>query len=145
MVELAKGSREILLAEDNLPYASILELRLRALPFPSHLSLVSDGAAALAFLERRAPYLEAPTPDLMRLDIHLLKKSGWDVLERVRAIPAWATIPVVMLTASCSPFDEQERNRLHPTRCLVKPTTVEEYRNLVEVIEEVMRQHTSSA
>lgn len=37
--------REILLAEDNLPYADILQQRLRAIPFPYHLSLVSDGEA----------------------------------------------------------------------------------------------------
>ena len=61
----------------------------------------------------------------------------------MRTTPAF-TMPVVMLTASLSPFDEQERARLHPTRCLVKPGTVEEYRNLREVIQEVLSQHTSS-
>jgi two-component system response regulator len=136
-VEPNTEPREILLADDNLLYADILQQRLRALPFPYHLSLVSDGEAALAFLERRAPYTEAPPPDLILLDIHLLRKSGWEVLERVRATPAF-TIPVVMLTASFSPFDEQERARLHPTRCLVKPGTVEEYRNVVEVIKELL-------
>ena len=54
------AEREILLAEDNLVYADILHQRLREFPFPAHLSLVTEGEAALAFLERRAPHTEAP-------------------------------------------------------------------------------------
>jgi CheY-like chemotaxis protein len=136
-----KEQKEIFLAEDNLVYVDILQKRLRDVPFPYHLSIVSDGEAAVAFLERRAPYTQAPTPDLILLDIHLLKKSGWEILTWLRATPALATIPVVMLTVSLSPFDEQERDRLQPTRCLVKPATGEEYRDLVKVFEELTRQH----
>ena len=79
-VEPTDGPVQILLAEDNLVYADLLQRRLRALSFPYQLSLVTDGEAALAFLARHAPYPEAPTPDLILLDIHLLRKSGWEVL-----------------------------------------------------------------
>jgi two-component system, chemotaxis family, response regulator Rcp1 len=139
-VEPTDGPVQILLAEDNLVYADLLQRRLRALPFPYQLSLVTDGEAALAFLHRHAPYTAAPTPDLILLDIHLVKKSGWEVLAEIRATPALATIPVVMLTAHFSPFDEQERERLHPTRCLVKPATGAEYGALLQVVAEVLKQ-----
>jgi CheY-like chemotaxis protein len=143
-VEPKKGQIEILLAEDNLLYADILQRHLCDIALPCHLSAVSDGEGALAFLGRRAPYLEAPTPDLILLDIHLIRKSGWEVLAWLRATPSLATIPVVMLTGSLSPFDEEQRNRLQPTRCLLKPATGEEYRDLVKVLEEVISQNNSS-
>ena len=142
-VESIDGPVQILLAEDNLAYADILQRRLQDSPFPYQLSLVTDGEAALAFLERHAPYTQAPTPDLILLDIHLLRKSGWEVLAWLRARPALAPIPVVMLTAALSPFDEQERDRLHPTRCLLKPATGEGYRDLLKILDEVRQQHTA--
>jgi len=129
---------EILLAEDNLPYLEILQRRLRAVSFPYSLSVVSDGEAALAFLRRHAPYRAVPTPGLILLDVHLPQKSGWEVLAWLRATPALATIPVVMLTGALSSFDKQERARLQPTRCVVKPITVEEYQDLIKTLEEVV-------
>src|SRR5882724_9157550 len=62
--------------------------------------------------------------------IYLPQKSGWEVLEWVKATPSLSNIPVVMLTGTLSPFDEKERDCLQPTRCLLKPTTVKGYRDL---------------
>jgi len=61
------------------------------------------------------------------------------VLGWLRTQPALATIPVVMWGGTLSPFDEQERARLHPTQCLVKPTSVEEYQRLVALIDQLLR------
>jgi two-component system, chemotaxis family, response regulator Rcp1 len=142
-MEAAAGQIEIFLAEDSLVDVQILQRYLQDVAFPYHLSVVRDGEAALASLERQAPYTAAPRPDLILLDIYLPKKSGWEVLEWLRATPALATIPVVMLTGILAPSDEQERDRLQPAHCLVKPTAVEEYRDLVKILEEVMSQHNA--
>jgi len=144
-MEPTAGQIKIFLAEDNLADVKLLQEYLTDLKFPYHVSLVSDGEAALAFLEQRAPYLEAPVPDLILLDIHLLKKSGWEILEWAKAIPSLATIPIVILADILSPSDEKERDRLQPTRCLLKPDTVEGYRDLVKVFAEVISHNTSAA
>jgi CheY-like chemotaxis protein len=140
----AERRAEILLVEDNRGDARLLAECLRALTFPYHLTLLTDGEAALAFLQHHAPYTAAPTPDLILLDIHPLKTSGWEVLEWLRTAPALASIPVVMWGGTLSPFDEQERDRLQPNRCLVKPTTLEGYQRLAELIEKIISQHTSA-
>jgi two-component system, chemotaxis family, response regulator Rcp1 len=111
---------------------------------PSQLRVVSEGDAGLAFLQRQVPYHEAPTPDLILLDIQLPKKTGWEILRWVRATPAFAHIPVVMLAGMFSPLDEQARAHLQPTRCLKKPTTLEELHDLRTIFEELMSQTTSS-
>jgi two-component system, chemotaxis family, response regulator Rcp1 len=132
---------QLLLVEDNPGDVKLLQECLTEVKFPCHLSLVSDGEAALAFLARQAPYTDAPRPDLILLDVHLGKKSGWEILEWLRASPSFATIPVVMWTGVLAPADEEERDRLHPTRCLVKPSTIEGYQNLVKGLAEVIPQN----
>jgi two-component system response regulator len=94
----AKRQIELLLVEDNPADVKLLQKCLHNVTVPYHLSVVSDGEAALAFLARHAPYTRAPSPALLLLDIHLPKKSGWDVLAWVRAQPSLRSLPVVMLT-----------------------------------------------
>jgi CheY-like chemotaxis protein len=130
--------------EDNPADAKLLTECLREVTFSYHLSLVTDGAAALAFLMRQAPYTKALTPNLILLDIRLPHKSGWDVLAGVRATPSLTHIPVVMLTGIFSPYDEEQIDQLQPTRCLVKPRNLEDCSRVGKVIETVIRQHTSA-
>ena len=128
----------MLLVDDNPGDARLLAECLRALPFPHYLSIVTDGEAALAFLQHRAPYPQAPTPDLILLDIQPLKKSGWEVLEWLRTQPALASILVVMWGGRIGPFDEQERERLQPTQCLEKPASFEGYHHIAGVIAQLL-------
>src|SRR5262249_9381560 len=131
---------EILLAEDSRVDVQVWQRCLCTVSFPYHLTVVSDGEAALAFLQRHAPYTAAPMPGLIVLDVHLSKQSGWDVLGWVRAQVALSHIPVVMLTGAFVPFYQEQREQLRPTLCLPKPPTVEEYRTLVQVCEGLVSQ-----
>jgi len=79
---------------------------LRHVSFPYYLSTVRDGEAALAFLQRQAPYRAAPRPDLILLASHLPKQSGWAVLAWLRTQPFLTRIPVVMLTALGQQIDQ---------------------------------------
>jgi CheY-like chemotaxis protein len=54
-MDLADRQRELLLIDDNPGDARLLAECLRTLPFPYYLSLVTDGDAALAFLQQQAP------------------------------------------------------------------------------------------
>jgi|SRR5262245_11000827 len=130
---------EMLLGEDNQVDVHLWQRYLREAPFPAHVHVVSDGAAVLAFLQQQAPYTEVPTPDLILLDLYLLKRSGWEVLEWIKATPAVAAIPVVMLTDALTPFDKRQRDRLRPTWCLIKPATLDEYREGVTILAEIVR------
>jgi len=140
MHDPAQRQRELLLVEDNRGDARLLAECLRTLPFPYYLSIVTDGDSALAFLQQQAPYTAAPTPDLILLDIHPLKRSGWEVLEWLRTQPALASIPVVIWGGLLSPFDEQECDRLRPTECLTKPETVEGYQCIADLISKFLAQ-----
>ncbi len=80
----------VLLVDDN---PSVLDLVSRRLERDGHVVLTaSDGASAL-----RAAVREKP--DLVLLDLMMPGMSGLEVLRRLRAVPATARLPVIMISA----------------------------------------------
>jgi CheY-like chemotaxis protein len=136
----AQAQKELLLVDDNPADTRLLAECLRAAASSYHLTILTDSAAALAFLQRHPPYTTARTPDLILLDIHPIKQSGWEILEWLRATPVLAHISVVMWGTLLSPFDEQECARLQPTQCLAKPMTLEGYERLAALIAQLLAQ-----
>jgi CheY-like chemotaxis protein len=131
--------RDILLAEDNPADAELVRVAFHqygCLPYRLH--VVHDGEAALAFLRQEGCYANTPRPQLLLLDIGLPKIDGWEVLQILRATPALATLPVVMLTSSMSGRDEERRAVLQPLACVEKPMTWGEYPRLVAEIEQLL-------
>ncbi len=58
-----------------------------------------DGGSALQVLRQEQP-------DLLLLDLMLPDRDGWDVTREIRANPALATIPIIMLTARAEDADK---------------------------------------
>lgn len=137
--------RDILLAEDNPADAELVRVAIHQYGrLPCQVHSVHDGEAALAFLRREAPYATAPRPQLLLLDIGLPKIDGWDVLQTLRAAPALATLPVVMLTGSMAGRDEERRAVLQPLACVEKPMRWEEYARLVAKIDQLLSARTGT-
>ena len=91
----------------------------------NRLHVVTDGEQALEFMNRTGIYSDAPSPDLVLLDLNLPKVSGYEVLDTLKAHPTWRHIPLVILTASVSEQWLVEKHGV-PIDCyMVKPMTVE--------------------
>ena len=91
---------EILLVEDNLEDANVTIQALKSGNLQCRVTLVCDGEEAITFLCRKGEFAQAPTPDLILLDMQLPKKDGWHVLAELRANEELKDIPVVVLTGS---------------------------------------------
>jgi len=74
----------------------------------------ADGRTALAEVARRGP-------DLVILDVMLPNKSGFDILADLRADPATASLPVLMLTARGQTRDREMAERMGASRFMTKP------------------------
>ncbi|WP_456847676.1 response regulator, partial [Cellulomonas sp. P5_C6] len=61
----------------------------------NRLSVVSDGVSALEFLRKEGEHVEAPTPDLILLDLNLPRMDGREVLQALKADDGLRSIPVV--------------------------------------------------
>ncbi len=105
---------------------------------PCRIHSVRDGEAALAFLQQHGLDAGMSHPDLIILDIGLPKLGGWKVLKTLRATPALATLPVVMLTGARMAVDDVHRAALQPLAYFVKPLLLREYPQLVEELEKLL-------
>jgi len=76
---------EILLVEDNPGDVQLTREALEEGSLLVNLSVMNDGAEAMAFLHRRGEHADAPAPDLILLDLNLPKKGGREVLQEIKA------------------------------------------------------------
>ncbi|MEJ1990570.1 MAG: response regulator [Maritimibacter sp.] len=60
-------------------------------------------------------------PDVVVLDVMLPGRSGYDILRDLRADPAFAALPVLMLTARGQKKDRELADALGVTRFMTKP------------------------
>jgi two-component system sensor histidine kinase/response regulator len=84
-----------------------------------------DGADALARLEREPP-------DLILLDLMMPQMNGFEVLERLRADPATAPIPVIVLTALAQERDIERAVASGAQGYVIKPFEPDELLKRIE-------------
>lgn len=123
---------DILLVEDNEGDARLLREILLEINKTVRLHVVTDGLEAMAFLRYQGPYLDAPRPDLILLDLNMPKMDGLEVLAQVKANPWLRTIPVIVLTTSQAETDVVRSYRLMASCYLTKPEELNELRSLVK-------------
>ena len=87
---------EILLVEDCAADARFLHEVLKDIALPTTLHVVEDGQPALAFLRKHGAYAQAPTPDLVLLDLFLPRLSGQEVFVAMKQDVSLAQIPVCL-------------------------------------------------
>ena len=96
----------VLHLEDDPHLVELVNIGFEQLGFPGEILTVPTVNQALALLQRRR---EAGHPvDLILVDMEVPDGSGLDVIRRVKANPAWAAIPVVVLSNVVDPQEVTE-------------------------------------
>jgi chemotaxis family two-component system response regulator Rcp1 len=126
----------ILLVEDNPADVRLMQEMLKKLQIQVQLSVADDGAAALKFLRREAPYTTAVPPDLILLDLNLPKKPGLEVLAEISRDPRLRRIPLIVLSSSQAQQDIVRSYELCANCYITKPTGLEQLAHAVRLIEE---------
>ena len=88
----------ILLVEDNHGDVRLIEESFSDGNIANTLHTVTDGRAALDFINQRGDYEDAPRPDIVLLDLNLPKVDGEDVLHEIKHHPELDDVPVIVLT-----------------------------------------------
>jgi len=127
---------EILLVEDNPGDVRLILEAFREGKIYNHLSVVSDGVEALAFLRREERYANVARPDLILLDLNLPKKDGRDVLAEIKEEESLKRIPVVVLTTSNAEKDILETHNLCASCYITKPVDFAQFVTVVKLIED---------
>jgi two-component system response regulator len=110
----------ILYVEDDDATAYLFEIALREIGIAPQVFRVAEGDEALAFLNKQDVFADAPTPDLILLDLNLPIRSGFEVLSHIRECEAWRSIPVYVFSTSTYPADRAEAMSRGATGYLVK-------------------------
>jgi len=128
---VAKNREEtvVLVVEDDPDQRALADLRVSMAGYQVR---VADSVKA--FLQAM---LDEGAPDLLLLDVSLPDGDGFEVLQKLRRHPSYASLPVVMLTAKNEPEDIGRGLVLGADGYVTKPYT----RNiLADVIGRVLRQ-----
>ena len=130
----AETPREVLLVEDSTGDVRLTQEAFRNINPAIRLHVVNDGVDAMAFLNREGAHATAPRPDLILLDLNLLRMDGREVLARIKKDDALKTIPTIILTTSEAEIDIENSYLLHANCYLSKPTQWDAFEGLVKSI-----------
>ena len=118
---------EILLVEDSAGDVRLTQEALAEGKVLNNLHVAKDGVEAMAFLRKEGEYADAPTPDLILLDLNLPRKDGHEVLAEVKTDKDLRRIPVVILTTSKGEQDVLKSYDLHANCFIVKPVDLGQF------------------
>jgi two-component system, chemotaxis family, response regulator Rcp1 len=127
---------EILLVEDNPGDVRLTKEALKDGKVLNNLNVVADGVEAMAFLRKEGKYADAPTPELILLDLNLPKKDGREVLSEIKNQQDLKRIPVVILTSSAAEQDIVKSYNLHANCYITKPVDLDKFIHVVRTIEQ---------
>jgi len=119
--------KKILLADDSVTIQKVVELTFAEGDY--EVTSVGNGRAALEKLKESRP-------DILLCDIIMPEVSGYEVAEFVKRNPTYSAIPVILLTGTFEPFDEEKARLSGADTFITKPF---DSRMLVEKVESLLK------
>jgi len=129
------GQRRILVAEDQMNDAFILERAFQRSGSKATLHFVRDGQEAVDYLEGQDGFSDRdtyPLPTLLLLDLKMPRLNGFDVLEWVRRQKPLRRLLVVVFSSSEEIGDINRAYDLGANSYMVKPNDFDELLKLAE-------------
>ncbi len=124
----------ILLAEDDEGHARLIQRNLQRAGVSNAVVHAKDGQEALDYIRRQGAHAGRPPGGrlLLLLDINMPRIDGVEVLRQIKADPATAKIPVIMLTTTDDP---REVGRCYQNGCSVYITKPVQYDQFAEAVQ----------
>lgn len=126
----------ILLIEDNPTDVELFRRALGVAGLACDLTVLEDGAEALALL--RLPDTEGVLPDLVVLDLNLPKHDGIEVLQAMRATTRYTSVPVAILSSSSSPRERAKIEQFRVSRYITKPPDLDQFMKIGFTLKELV-------
>jgi len=126
----------ILIAEDDMGHASLIQKNLRRAGIKNEFIHFKDGQYALDFLFMKTEEHSRidGTPYLLLLDINMPRVDGVEVLRRVKDDKELKKMPVIMLTTTDDPREVERCHNLGCNSYVAKPV---DYECFVEAIQKL--------
>lgn len=127
---------DVLLVEDDPGDVLMTREAFEENKVANRLAVVSDGESAMAYLRKEGTYADAPTPDLVLLDLNLPRMDGREVLAAMKGDQTLQSIPVVVLTTSEAEEDVLRSYALHANAYVTKPVDFQRFIDVVRQIDD---------
>jgi len=128
----------IILVEDAEPDVLLVREALEQSGLEFELMVLDDGEQGVAFVDTMDRDTTLVRPHLFLLDLNLPKKTGGQILERVRQSPRCGQVPVVILTSSDSQRDKAQAAYLNATGYFRKPSRLDEFMKLGPYVRDLL-------
>ncbi|MCU7494613.1 MAG: response regulator [Ignavibacteria bacterium] len=135
---------EILLVDDNKADIWMIDDFIRERKHNVKLTVLRDGQEAVSYLNKESDFQDAPDPSLIVLDLNMPRLNGKEVLSRISQNGRFSHIPVVVLTSSSNPRDEEECRQLGADYYFTKPASLEDYDFIVSSFIRIARHSRES-
>jgi CheY-like chemotaxis protein len=125
----------ILLVEDSPDDVFFFQRAVQKSGVAALTHVAVDGVEAMDYLLNSGRFADAaayPAPDIMFLDLKLPNVNGFEVLEWMRRHAECPRTPVVVLTSSNQPEDQERAEALGAALFLTKPPFPELLRELLQ-------------
>ena len=118
------NQHSVLLVENNQDDILLTQRAFQKAKFTAELAVVEDGDLAIHYLNGYGQYSDRaryPLPTLLLLDLKLPRRSGFEVIEWIRADTRMQRLPVVILSSSNQKRDINLAYKLGGNSYIVKP------------------------
>ena len=129
----------ILLAEDNPADVFLVGEALKAHGLIVSMQVAFDGEQAISFIDAADRNESAPGLDIALVDLNLPKKTGVEVLARLRRSTKSANIPVAVISSSPRSADPVTLAGLHADYYFTKPSDYNQFMVLGEVVKKLLK------
>ena len=127
---------EVLLVEDDPGDVLMTQEAFADYKIANRLTVVNNGEDAIAYVRKQGRFADAPTPDLVLLDLNLPRRDGREVLRDIKEDPELRRIPIVVLTTSEAEEDVLASYLLHANAYVRKPVDFEQFVAAVRAIDD---------
>jgi DNA-binding response OmpR family regulator len=126
-------SKRILIIEDDISTSQFLSYTMEREGYQAIIALDGIDGLKKALAEK---------PDLIILDVMLPGLDGFELCHRLRAYPATADIPVLMLSAKAQDADKSAAFKVGANYYIVKPA---DPAKIVDVVKNMLKEPTPGA
>lgn len=126
----------VLLVEDNDDDVVLTRRGFERAKLSVNLHHVENGRECMAFLRNEGEYADAPTPDLILLDLNMPVMDGREVLEEIVKDDELRKLPVIILTTSSAESDLLHMYNLRCSSYITKPVDFKQFQQVINKIGE---------
>ena len=125
---------EILLVEDNQDDVLLTREGFRRGNRAANVYAVENGDRCIQFLRKQGEFADAPTPDLILLDLNMPVMDGREVLSKIASDEKFKHIPVIIMTTSACEEDILSMYQLGCRSYITKPVDFNRFEQVVQGI-----------